>query len=123
VYDTLPQKAGACDADAARRIALCDACLDGIAENAAEATQSACGCFRTAKDDRLPHSFPVLTETRVFPAIISLRTRKLKLGGGMTIEERLAQAGRNDAADAHSGAMAPEIPRTEKSQHKTGDRK
>jgi hypothetical protein len=41
----------------------------------------------------------------------------------VTIEERLAKAGRHDATAAHSGAIAPEILRTEKSQHRAGDRK
>jgi hypothetical protein len=56
------------------RVAFNDARFDGVSKNAAEKTNGAYGRSRAASTMAFPRSVLVLTETRVFPAIMSLRT-------------------------------------------------
>jgi hypothetical protein len=56
------------------RVAFNDTGFDGVSENAAKETDGARGVPAPPLTIALPRSFLVLTETRVFPATMSLRT-------------------------------------------------
>ena len=56
------------------RFGFNDARFDGVGEDTAEKANGAGGRSSAAANDGLPRSFLVLTETRVFPAMMSLRT-------------------------------------------------
>ena len=61
-------------ADAVGGVALDDPCFDDVGKNAAEKTHRARTVPAPPRTMAFPRSFLVLTETRVFLAMISLRT-------------------------------------------------